>query len=134
MTRQTIPATVAALVLERDGGRCVRCGRHVGEGERGRDYSIHHRRIKGMGGDKRPSTDRPDNLIVLCGDGVSSCHGYVHLDNRADADAHGWIIPRWVEDPCREPLLYAHADGERRWTFLTVDGALSDSNPWRDTP
>ncbi len=129
MTRQTTPQAVADLVLERDGGRCVRCGAHVGEGERGRDYSIHHRRIKGMGGDKRPTTDRPPNLIVLCGDGVSQCHGYVHLEGRKDADLHGWIIPRVLERPDWEPLLYTCADGERRWMFLTDDGQLSERRP-----
>ena len=122
MTRQTIPTAVADLVLERDGGRCVRCGRHVADGERGRDWSVHHRRLKGLGGDKRANANLAGNLILLCGSAVSGCHGYVHLDNRKDAEAHGWIVSRHTDTPADVALLWADHGGERRWVHIDDAG------------
>lgn len=34
--------------------------------------------MKGMGGDKRPETQLPSNLLLLCGSGTTGCHGQVH--------------------------------------------------------
>jgi hypothetical protein len=107
--------TVEAVLL-RDRGRCVRCGRYVAHGLRGLDFSIHHRRVKGMGGDRRPDTQRAGNLIVLCGHGTDGCHGLVHHRPRDAMDA-GFLVPQLM-DPRRVPvqhflygLVYLDHDG-----------------------
>lgn len=78
------------IVFERDEGRCVRCGRHVTNWI----YSIQHRRARGMGGSKDPSINRADNLILLCGDGVQGCHGWVET-HREQSHDNGWSLPWW---------------------------------------
>lgn len=86
-------------VLERDGYACVRCGTYVGPFG---DYSIHHRRPRGMGGSKRPDTNQPANLVTLCGSGVTGCHGWAE-SNRDEARALGLLL--WQsQTPSAEPV------------------------------
>jgi hypothetical protein len=47
-----------------------------------------------MGGTKDPSINRPGNLILLCGDGVRGCHGWVET-HREEAHDNGWSLPWW---------------------------------------
>lgn len=80
-------ARTRRLVLERDGGRCVRCGSaHHWAG-----LSIHHRRLRSHPFD---GMHRPSNLIALCGSGDAGCHGHVHA-HPSDAYAHGWMVHAW---------------------------------------
>lgn len=92
---------VVRLVWARAGGCCERCGRDVSAGWPG--YSYHHRRIKGMGGDRRADTQEPQNIVLLCGSGTTGCHGYVHHDTTGAARAAGWLVSRWA-DPLVEPV------------------------------
>lgn len=91
-------STVAA-VLERAGYCCEACGKTVGD-ERGVDYSIHHRKARGMGG-TRFGANLASNLLVLCGSGTTGCHGYVE-SHRSEAMACGWLVSRY-QDPSAVP-------------------------------
>ena len=93
-------STVAA-VLERSGYRCEACGKLVGD-QRGTDYSIHHRRARGMGGTRWFGCNLPSNLLVLCGSGTTGCHGYVEAHRFHAANA-GWLVSRY-KDPADTPV------------------------------
>ncbi|MGQ4544566.1 HNH endonuclease [Dermabacteraceae bacterium P13077] len=67
-------------VWVRDHGLCVVCGRPGG--------SVHHR--QGRGG---PEPHRLANLLLVCGDGVTGCHGRIHADP-ATAYERGWMVYR----------------------------------------
>jgi hypothetical protein len=118
------PETVA-LVIKRDRGLCVVCGEEL-HGERGMQWSIHHRR----GRDGRPDSHEPQNLIAVCGaDNVTQCHGRIH-GSRTEAQDNGWWIsrigPPALIDPLQIPIL---VDQESRWVYLTADGGISDHPP-----
>jgi len=70
--RRTGPsAATVALVRERDHHVCVHCG------TTGHGLSTHHRRNRGMGGSRWAGINLPTNLLTLCGDGTTGCHGWV---------------------------------------------------------
>jgi hypothetical protein len=113
------------VVMDRDQGCCVVCGK-VLFGYRGREWSIHHRRAKGMGGTRRPDTNEPQNLISVCGGGNNSgCHGTIHRHPK-DAVVMGWTIPKesTVDLETVHLALFARFDDVRgtRWVTLTSDG------------
>lgn len=81
---------VADAVLERDQHSCVVCGKNL-HGTRGRDWSLHHRRPRRMGGDRRPETNQPANLLSVCGTGVDGCHGWLE-SRRTEAMDQGLIL------------------------------------------
>lgn len=87
-------------VYERDQYRCARCGRHIATYA----ASIQHRKPRGMGGTKDPSINSPANLILLCGDGVRGCHGYIE-QHREEAKQDGYGVA-WWEDPAAVPVRY----------------------------
>ncbi len=93
---------VVKLVVQRDGWACVFCGLDISGRERGRDWSIHHRIPRGMGGSKDPRLSLPANLVVLCGSGVTGCHGGVE-SYREGARARGLLLHR-IEDPTEVPV------------------------------
>ena len=120
--RSTGPdAETVALVVYRDRG-CIVCGGPL-SGERGIDWSIHHRR----GRDGKPDSHQPQNLIAVCGgDNVTGCHGRIH-SRRSEAQPNGWWLSRVAgEDPLTVPLLMEH---ESRWVYLTESGAYTDNPP-----
>jgi hypothetical protein len=109
-------------VLERDGYQCVRCGGAC-HGERGVDWSIQHRRARGMGGSSRPDTSAPQTLILLCGSATTGCHGWVE-SHRVEAVAYGWAV-RQTDDPLTRPVLHSlHG-----WVYLTADGGWTARRP-----
>jgi hypothetical protein len=111
----SVSAKVRQIVLDRDEYRCVRCGEYIGPFG---DYSIHHRRPRGMGGTKRPETDLPANLLTLCGSGTTGCHGLVESD-RLLATARGFLVSQYA-DP---ELIPVHTF--RGKALLSNDGMLA---------
>lgn len=87
------------LVLARDGHRCVACGVPL-HGQRGVDYSLHHRKRRSQGVDNSPA-----NLVSLCGHGCSQCHGLVHSEV-AEARLTGFLL-RSTENPEEVPVEHA---------------------------
>jgi hypothetical protein len=121
-TRPT--AAALDLVVERDSGRCAWCGAEV-SGERGRDWSLHHRRPAGMGGDRRPETHLPGNLVLLCGSGTTRCHGEVE-SRRGEAMHRGFLVSRHaVQSPAHHAIEHA----VHGWTCLLDDGSVSTDPP-----
>lgn len=110
--RNPLPADVRRLVLDRDRGRCRRCG--------GRGGSVHHRIPRGMGGTRWEGIHSPALLVLLCGDGTSGCHGWVE-SNRAAALRLGWLLSRHLFDldPADVPLRW---DDRRERLYLHHDG------------
>lgn len=88
-------------VLERAGYRCECCGKALGE-RRGEDFSIHHRRCRGMGGTSWFGANLTSNLLAVCGSGTTGCHGWIET-HRAEAMASGWLVSRY-KDPFTVPV------------------------------
>lgn len=105
--RDTNPsAKVVVLVFQRDEGCCFRCGMSVRFADRGVGWSTQHRRAKGMGGSRRPDTNQPQNLIVLCGSATSPGGCHLRVESRLPEDeGMGWSIKQ-VQDPQRMPVAH----------------------------
>jgi len=117
--RDTGPSVrVRALVLGRDEHACARCGMSVTD----RPRSIHHRVRRSQGGG-----NSPENLITLCGSGVTGCHGWVHA-NVAEARAPGWLL-LGDDDPLAESVMYAAEYGPAVTFWLTRDGKREADDP-----
>lgn len=100
MTAAKVSPRTRQVVLERDLFRCVACGTYVGPFG---DYSLHHRRPRGMGGSRRPETNLPGNLLVLCGSGTTGCHGWTET-HRDEALSMGLLVSQFVTDPDQVPV------------------------------
>lgn len=111
------------LVLERDLHQCVRCGKYLGPLD---DYSIHHRRPRGMGGSRDPETDQPANLLTLCGSGTTGCHGAVEA-HRIIAGNDGYLLPQGTR-PADRPVLT-----HRGWIRLDNQGGWREASGRLDT-
>ena len=112
------------VVYDRDEGRCAHCGDDV-LGVRGVDFSLHHRRPAGMGGDRRPETHAAGNLVLLHGSGCTGCHGAVE-SRRADALERGLLVPRNAVLP---PAAHAIEHAVHGWCYLLDDGSVSTDPP-----
>ena len=110
-----IPTGTRALVLQRDGHRCARCGRSV------LDFpaSVHHRVPRRMGGTRDPRIDDPRNLVLLCGSGATGCHGDIE-SHRTTARFEGWLLSS--HDLLASPLVR----GDGTAFALTEDGGRYD--------
>ncbi|UVK58627.1 HNH endonuclease [Microbacterium phage CrazyRich] len=92
MTDDPTPQT-RRLVLLRDAGRCVWCGRPWGD-----LLNLHHRLLRSHGTDNSPA-----NLIAVCGSGTTGCHGAIHA-HPDKARQRGHIVPSW-SSPVTVPVL-----------------------------
>ncbi len=102
MTRAADPTPHVRMgVYERDGHRCVSCGRL--------DLTFQHRQAVGMGG----STMRPrfDQGLTACG----ACNTRYEGDLQAAALRFGWKVKRWVEAAGMVPVFVPR---EGRWFRL----------------
>lgn len=77
------PDLVMQLLVTRSFGLCegrtVACLAPAGQLDALPRYrvSIQHRLSRGMGGTRRPDVHDMQDLLVLCGDGTTGCHGWV---------------------------------------------------------
>lgn len=117
--RESFPPAVAALIDARDPW-CIHCGSPY-------DLDRHHRRIKGMGGDKRDHTDCACDGVRIC----RTCHQWAHSgDGQREAEAEGLIIPRSTTEPYRVSVLVHTSEdggGMRKWPLC--DGTYADEEP-----
>lgn len=115
------PSDAAVIqVAQRDEWACVRCGGSC-HGRRSLDWSVQHRRARGMGGSRRPDTNEPQNLILLCGSATSPGGCHLRVEQRHPADAgSGWAIKQ-AENPLHVPVLH----WQRGLVFLLADGSWS---------
>lgn len=102
--RGTGPSTrTRELVAERAGYCCEICGLSLHNGTTWTEpYSVHHRRPRGAGGSRDAATNSPANLLLLCGSGITGCHGRVERD-RSTAYVFGWLV-RQGHDPETVPV------------------------------
>lgn len=102
---------VRAMVLERDGYRCLRCNMdcNITGGE------IHHRCPRRMGGSKHPLINSPANLVLLC----PACHLWVER-NRTAAAISGWLLSN--ADAAVVMAVYPM----RGWPWLLTTGGTRD--------
>lgn len=91
---------VRTLVLIRCGGRCEITGDRL----RGGQWSVHHRRARGMGGTDRPDVHSLANLLAVTGDGTRGVHGWVE-SHRDAARAMGWLVDHSGPEPDAVPLV-----------------------------
>lgn len=104
------------LVLERDSYQCVSCGLPIF----GQQWSLQHRKARGVGGGNEPS-----NLIVLCGSATSpgGCHLAAEQRDQRSRDLGYRVLS--TQDP-REVAVYHKQYG---LVWLTDDGGISYSPP-----
>lgn len=107
--RRTGPTdAVKAIVHDRDGGACVRCGT--------RDHlTIHHRVNRGMGGAREAWINQAHNLLLVC----TVCNGWFE-DNPRESYERGWKVRR-PQLPTEVLVMYADGRDYR----LTPDGVRS---------
>lgn len=102
---------VKARVMARSGGFCeVRTPHCWDEGSQ-----IHHRRPRGMGGSKDPSSGGAANGLSCC----TPCHQHLETVERAEALDRGWIV-RQGHNPAEVPV-YRY----KRWVLLDDEGGLT---------
>jgi hypothetical protein len=78
--------------------RCERCDGSISQGA-----SVHHRLPRQMGGSRNAELNKPANLILLCGSGVTGCHGWVE-SNRDKAREKGYLLFR-IDSASEVPFL-----------------------------
>lgn len=100
-------------VMLRAGWCCERCGLGIHAGV---EFSVHHRLPRGRGGRNVLS-----NLVLLCGSGVTGCHGQVESQRTAAYDT-GWLVETGIS-PAAKPALVIN----RGYVFLTDDGTYLEA-------
>lgn len=90
------------IVAQRSDGVCEICGS-------ARAATMHHRLTRRFG------KWRPSNIVHLCGDGTTGCHGRV-TNTRTEYYDHGWLIRTWdFRSPDEIPFLHW------QWGFVLLD-------------
>lgn len=115
------------LVLERDDWRCASCGLPI----IGQQYSLQHRRARGLGGSSDPAANRPSNLLTLCGSATSpgGCHLAAEQRGARSRDL-GYRVESW-QDPRQVPVM--HFVHGRVWLTDTGEVSYSPPTPQGDT-
>lgn len=121
--------TVRFAFFEREQEACFRCGRPLRFEDRGIGWSAHHRKPRGMGGTSDPRIGNIANLLVLCGSGVTGCHGWVE-SHRAIAEHFGYLIRRGSVIRTPGSTWVRREDGTL-WA-LRVDGRAEELNEDED--
>lgn len=113
-------------IIARDGGCCVACGRTVADPETGQPYaqfSLQHRRPRGMGGSRDEATNAPENGLLMCGTGTTQCHGRAESDHLW-AELKGYRV-RQSDDPRKAPVVVATPTGEAVYLLDGFDRYLA---------
>lgn len=108
--KDTTPPKVRKMARKRDGFQCARC-------PSGTELHLHHRRLKGIGGDPRPHTECTCNAITLC----RACHEWAHGKGRPEAEATGYIVPQSELFPGSVSVLIGAASGSGASVHLPCD-------------
>lgn len=87
------PPRVRALIRERAGDMCERCGLRLGT-------QAHHRRPRAAGGSRRDDTNTASNAMWLC----SECHRHIE-SNRTEALLEGFLVLQ-IASPRKSAVLY----------------------------
>jgi hypothetical protein len=87
----------------------------------GRAANMHHRKNRSQGGHGDAA-----NLVDLCGSGTTGCHGALTdtQGQRAEYEAHGWIVPR-EQEPAEVPVLLHNATTGHEWVLLDDQGDVA---------
>lgn len=113
----------AQMIIDRDKGKCFRCGELVDLSARGLAFSLHHRRPRGAGGTSLWWVNLPSNGVLLCGSGTTGDHGWVER-NRHEARELGYLVPlNGILTPSQVPIV--RYDGAL--VYLTDDGQAEPS-------
>lgn len=122
--RDTGPSrAVRNLVMEREGRACAACGVSV----TGQPFSIQHRRPRGMGGTSDPAANSLSNLVLMCGTGVTGCHGLAESRD-PEMNARGFWLT-FGEPPAETPVMLASEHGSGVLVWLDDDGGYSAAPP-----
>lgn len=98
------------LLLVRSGGQCEgrtpACTAPGGSllGMPRERVSVQHRRAQGMGGTSLDETHNLANLLLLCGTGVTGCHGWVECEERDLAEQRGLWARHEYRDGAPVPI------------------------------
>lgn len=115
------------LIINRDSDEhgnpvCTWCGGVV-RVEWG-EYSLQHRRARGMGGSRLKDTGQAQNGTLVHGSATTGCHHYIE-SHPQEAAERGFRI-RQGDNPASIPLR----TWDGRLLFLTIDGrAVESSGP-----
>ncbi len=113
-------AKVRRQVIERDVDdegypTCQWCGSGV-RIEWGQ-YSLQHRRARGMGSPNFPDKNLPQNLVLCHGSATTGCHGDIERGKKVEATERGFRLTR-TGNPAHIPLI----DWAGRAWLLNPDG------------
>jgi len=110
---------VVEMIWARDQGRCAWCGDPI-TGQRGIDWSVHHRTPRSMGGTKRLWVNRAANGVLVHGHGTTGCHA--EIERERDMARHmGFLVSAHRAEPSSHvPIVHAvHGrcvlDDDGRW-------------------
>lgn len=92
-----------------------------------RRVSIQHRRARGMGGTSDPAAHELGSLLLVCGDGVSACHGWIEVDERDEALRRGLWVKHTIEEAADVPVIFG--TGRRVLLHPTMPTYLPHSEP-----
>lgn len=119
---------VRLLVLTRDDWACQVCGRNLASAYLTGDYSLQHRRARGMGGSRRPDTNGAANLITVCGSATTGDHQRIESQPQWAAD-YGYRI-RQNQTPSEIPVFtYSHG-----WVLLDDQGGMKPAPKMEEVP
>lgn len=89
--------------------------------------SIHHRMPRKMGGTASAWINGVENLLALCGSGVTGCHGRIE-SNRADSYERGLLLRSGMQ-PWSTPFM----DDSKSWWLITAEGKKELTLPFDTT-
>ena len=107
----------SARIIRRDQTRCAWCGNGV-RGRRGVDWSIHHRRARGMGGSRVAWVNEAANGVVVCGNGTQGCHSEIESQKALAIELGFTVGATWRFASNEVPIKHAVLG----WVLLDNDG------------